>query len=57
MDHLKDYNCEQMNIITVTYETQILAGSCEHSLSWLIDEELDLSTDKKLSCYLNINRL
>ncbi len=38
-----DYNYDQMKMIPVSYEKQILPGSFEHSLSWLIDEELDLS--------------
>ncbi len=38
-----DYNYDQMKMIPVSYEKQILPGSFEYSLSWLIDEELDLS--------------
>ena len=37
-----DYNYDQMKMIPVSYEKQILPGSFEHSLSWLIDKELDL---------------
>ena len=38
-----DYNYDQMKMILITYEKQIQAGSFEYSLSWLIDQELDLS--------------
>jgi transposase len=43
MARYKDYNYDQMKMIPVSYEKQILPGSFEHSLSWLIDEELDLT--------------
>ena len=43
MDRYKDYNYYQMKMIPVSYEKQILPGSFEYSLSWLIDNELDLS--------------
>ena len=42
MARYKDYNYDQMKMIPVSYEKQILPGSFEHSLTWLIDEELDL---------------
>ena len=38
-----DYNYDQMKMIPVSYEKQILPGSFEYSLSWLVDKELDLS--------------
>lgn len=43
MGRYKDYNYEQMKMIPVSYERQILPGSFEYSLSYLIDNELDLS--------------
>jgi hypothetical protein len=43
MARYKDYNYDQMKMIPVSYEKQILPGSFEHSLSWLIDEEVDLT--------------
>ena len=43
MARYKDYNYDQMKMIPVSYEKQILPGSFEYSLSWLIDEELNLS--------------
>jgi transposase len=44
MARYKDYNYDQMKMIPVSYDKQILPGSFEHSLSWLIDKELDLAT-------------
>jgi len=38
-----DYNYDQMKMIPVAFSQQIVPGSFEHSLSWLIDHELDLS--------------
>ncbi len=38
-----DYNYDQMKMIPVAFSQQIVPGSLEHSLSWLIDHELDLS--------------
>ena len=43
MGRYKDYNYDQMKMIPVSYERQILPGSFEYSLSYLIDNELDLS--------------
>ena len=43
MARYKDYNYDQMKMLPVSYEKQILPGSFEHSLSYLIDNELDLS--------------
>ena len=37
-----DGNYDQMKMIPVSYDKQILPGSFEYSLSWLIDAELDL---------------
>ena len=50
MPRYKDYNYEQMKMIPVSYEKQILPGSFEHSLSWLIDEALDLSVYDQRYC-------
>lgn len=38
-----DYNYDQMKMIPIAFSQQIVPGSFEHSLSWLIDNELDLS--------------
>jgi transposase len=38
-----DYNYDQMKMIPIAFSQQIVSGSFEHSLSWLIDHELDLS--------------
>lgn len=43
MARYKDYSYGQMKMIPVAFERQILPGSFEYSLSWLIDHELDLS--------------
>jgi len=42
MARYKDYNYDQMKMIPVAFEHQILPGSFEYSLSYLIDHELDL---------------
>ena len=39
-----------MKMIPVSYAKQILPGSFEHSLSWLVDEELDLSVYDQHYC-------
>ena len=43
MARYKDYNYDQIKMIPVAFSQQIVSGSFEHSLSWLIDNELDLS--------------
>ena len=43
MARYKDYDYDQLKLIPVNYHSQILPGSFEHSLSYLVDEELDLS--------------
>lgn len=43
MARYKDYNYDQMKMIPVAFDRQILPGSFEYSLSYLIDHELDLS--------------
>ncbi|WP_316365261.1 IS1182 family transposase [Candidatus Thiodiazotropha sp. CDECU1] len=43
MARYKDYNYDQMKMLPVSYEKQILPGSFEYSLSYLIDNELDIS--------------
>ncbi|MES9828410.1 MAG: IS1182 family transposase [Candidatus Thiodiazotropha sp.] len=43
MARYKDYNYDHMKMLPVSYEKQILPGSFEYSLSYLIDNELDLS--------------
>ncbi|WP_260293570.1 IS1182 family transposase [Sedimenticola hydrogenitrophicus] len=43
MARYKDYNFDQMKMIPVSFDRQILPGSFEYSLSYLIDHELDLS--------------
>lgn len=43
MARYKDDNRSQLKLIPVSFEQQILPGSFEYSLSYLIDHELDLS--------------
>ncbi|MEW8034801.1 MAG: hypothetical protein AB2817_01935 [Candidatus Thiodiazotropha sp.] len=43
MARYKDYNYDQMKMLPVSYDTQILPGSFEYSLSYLVDNELDQS--------------
>jgi transposase len=43
MPRFKDYDYRQTKLLPVSFEKQILPGTFEHSLSYLIDHELDLS--------------
>lgn len=43
MARYKDYCCEQSKMIPISFREQILPGTFEHTLSHLIDHELDLS--------------
>jgi transposase len=43
MARYKDYDYGQMKMIPVSFERQILPGSFEYSLSYLLDNELDLA--------------
>ena len=43
MARYKDYDYGQMKMIPVSFERQILPGSFEYSLAWLVDHELDLA--------------
>lgn len=43
MARYKKYNYGQMKLLPVSFERQILPGTFEHTLNWLIDEEFDLS--------------
>jgi len=43
MARYKDYSYDQHKLIPVSYEEQILPGTFEHTLNYLIDHELDLS--------------
>ena len=56
MARYKDYNYDQMKMIPVSYEKQILPGSFEYSLSWLIDNELDLIAFENHYCNDNGGR-
>jgi len=43
MARYKDYNYEQSKMIPISFREQILPGTFEHTLSYLIDHELDVS--------------
>ena len=43
MPRYKDYDYRQSKLLPVSFERQILPGTFEHSLCYLIDHELDLS--------------
>src|SRR5512147_672005 len=43
MGRYKDYNYDQMKMLPISFDRQILPGSFEYSLSYLIDHELDLT--------------
>ncbi len=43
MARYKDYNLDQDKLIPVRFSQQIVPGSFEHTISWLVDEHLDMS--------------
>lgn len=43
MARYKKYDYGQMKLLPVSFERQILPGTFEHTLNWLIDEEFDLA--------------
>jgi transposase len=43
MPRFKDYDYRQTKLLPVSFERQILPGTFEHSLSYLVEHELDLS--------------
>ena len=43
MARFKDYNYNQSKFIPINFSEQILPGSFEHTLNYLVDNELDLS--------------
>jgi hypothetical protein len=43
MARYKHYDYGQMKMLPISFERQILAGTFEHTLNRLIDEEFDLS--------------
>jgi transposase len=43
MPRFKDYDYQQAKVLPVWFDRQILPGSFEHSLTYLIEHELDLS--------------
>jgi transposase len=47
MPRFKDYDYRQAKLLPVWFERQILPGSFEHSLTYLIENELDLSVFEK----------
>lgn len=43
MARFKDYNYDQTKMIPILFDRQILPGTFEHSLTYLIENELDLN--------------
>ena len=43
MARYKDYSYEQTKLIPIAFSHQILLGTFEHTLNYLIDNEFDLS--------------
>ena len=43
MPHYKDYNPKQTVLLPISFEQQILPGTFEHTLDYLVDNKLDLS--------------
>ena len=42
MPRFKDYDYRQSKLLAVSFEQQILPGTFEHSLSYLVEHELDM---------------
>ncbi len=51
MPRFKDYSYDQSVMLAISFDRQILPGSFEHSLTYLIENELDLSIFDH--CYQN----
>lgn len=47
----KQYNYDQLKLLPVSFSRQILPGTFEHTLNYIVDHELDLSIF--ISCYHN----
>jgi len=43
MPRFKEYNYQQTVMLPVSFDRQILPGTFEHSVNYLVDEKLDLS--------------
>jgi len=43
MARYKDYNCAQSKLLPINFSEQILPGSFEYTVNYLVDNELDLS--------------
>ena len=43
MAKYKHYNYNQVNLIPVSFKDQVLPGTFEYALNYIIDNELDLS--------------
>ncbi len=43
MARYKDYSCDQTKLIPIAFHRQVLPGSFEYTLNYLIDHEVDLS--------------
>ncbi len=50
MARYRDYDYGQMKMIPVSFERQILPGSFEHCLSYLVDNDLDLTSFDEHYC-------
>lgn len=51
MARFKQYNYDQLKLLPVSFSRQILPGTFEHTLNYIVDHELDLSIFS--SCYHN----
>ena len=49
MARFKDYNYDQTKMIPISFDRQILPGTFEHSLTYLIENERKRSTNRILS--------
>lgn len=43
MARYKDYNYDQSKLLPINFSEQILSGSFEYTVNYLVDNELDLS--------------
>lgn len=43
MARYKEYSCEQAKLIPISFREQIIPGSIEFALNYIIDNEIDLA--------------
>ncbi len=55
MARYKDYDYKQTKLIPIAFSEQILPGTFEYTLDYLIDNEVDLTVFEGLCCTRSVN--